>query len=126
MAEPRTVVFVCPHGAGKSRMAAAWFNVFAPRGWRATTAGLVPQATVSVHAPLLLDGTPAADVLDVAPPRPLSAVPEADLVVAIDCPDESIVASAVRWHLSNVEFDEAMSNELRARAVDLVASLKPA
>lgn len=28
----RTVVFVCLHGAGKSRIAAAWFNWVAPPG----------------------------------------------------------------------------------------------
>jgi protein-tyrosine-phosphatase len=27
-----TVLFVCPHGAGKSRVAAAWFNGSAPPG----------------------------------------------------------------------------------------------
>jgi protein-tyrosine-phosphatase len=26
----QTVLFVCPHGAGMSRIAAAWFNLVAP------------------------------------------------------------------------------------------------
>ena len=34
----RTILFVCPHGAGKSRMAAAIFNRLAPAGWQATSA----------------------------------------------------------------------------------------
>ncbi len=39
-ANPRTVLFVCPHGAGKSRIAAAWFNGAASAGWWATSAGV--------------------------------------------------------------------------------------
>lgn len=47
----RTVLYVCPHGAGKSRMAAAWFNCWAPPGWRATTAGISPQTEVCACTP---------------------------------------------------------------------------
>ncbi|MDQ3113978.1 MAG: hypothetical protein M3Q84_07760 [Actinomycetota bacterium] len=60
-----TVLFVCPHGAGKSRVAAAWFDGCASGGWRATTAGVVPQTAVSRHAPRLLAGTPVAHLLEV-------------------------------------------------------------
>jgi hypothetical protein len=81
------VVFVCPHGAGKSRIAAAWFNAAPPARCTATTAGVEPQPAVSVHAPRLLTGTPASHHLDHALPRPLALVPEPSLVVAIDCPD---------------------------------------
>ena len=42
MAAKRVVLFVCAHGAGKSRMAAALFNAAAPRGWWATSAGQEP------------------------------------------------------------------------------------
>jgi hypothetical protein len=46
----RMVVFVCPHGALKSRLAAALFNAGPPAGWQAASAGVVPQAAMSVHA----------------------------------------------------------------------------
>jgi hypothetical protein len=68
---PATVLFVCQHGAGKSRMAAAWFNTDPPPGWRATSAGVEPQTSVSLHAPRLLAGTVAEATLDrTRPSRP--------------------------------------------------------
>lgn len=118
-----TVLFVCPHGAGKSRIAAAWFNGSAPPGWRATTAGVSPQTEVSLHAPRLLAGTDVAHLLDTAPPRPLTAVPEATVVVAIDCPAESVDMPTVNWQLDNPDFDEAMVAELRQRAQNLARVL---
>ena len=120
--DARTVIFVCPHGAGKSRLAAAWFNGVAPPGWWATTAGVSPQSTVSVHAPRLLAGTRVAHLLDEAPPRPLSAVPTAQVVVAIDCAAGDL-PGAVRWQLANGQFDEAMNAEIRARAEELAGAV---
>lgn len=119
----RTVLFVCPHGAGKSRVAAAWFNGNAPPGWRATTAGVTPQATVSAHAPRLLAGTPVAELLDAEPPRQLSAVPDAHMVVSIDCLAGDIEGAAQSWHLVNTDFNDAMCDELRVRAQALALEL---
>ncbi|MBG0832317.1 hypothetical protein HS041_31930 [Planomonospora sp. ID67723] len=117
-----TVLFVCPHGAGKSRIAAAWFAGSAPPGWSASTAGLEPQHQVSLHAPRLLAGTEVEGLLDLRLPRPLSAVPGAAVVVAIDCPPGA-VAGAVEWHLQHTEFDEHLNAELRSRARSLAAEL---
>jgi hypothetical protein len=116
------VLFVCPHGAGKSRIAAAWFGAIAPAGWTATTAGIEPQASVSVHAPRLLAETPALAFLDQEMPRSLSAVPSAALIVAIDCP-VGAVPGAVAWELTHSEFSEELAAELRRRVLDLVGSL---
>ena len=121
----RTVVFVCPHGAGKSRIAAAWFNQATPPGWRATSAGLQPQAMVSVHAAQLLAGTPAAGLLDHSLPRPLAAVADPDLVVAIDCPPGAL-PSALDWTLANQDFDAALAAELRQHAEALARRLADA
>jgi hypothetical protein len=118
----RTVVFVCPHGAGKSRIAAAWFNRVAPPGWRATSAGIAPQATVSAHAPRLLAGTPVEGLLDRGLPRPLAAVADPDLVVTIDCPPGQ-VPGALAWALANQQFDAALAEELRQRAEALARTL---
>lgn len=117
-----TVLFVCPHGAGKSRIAAAWFNTNPAPGWVATTAGIAPQPAVSVHAPRLLAGTPAFAHLDHDIPRPLRAVPRPALVVAIDCPDPP-ATDARRWELTHGDFGPAMAQELRERAEDLVRDL---
>ena len=49
-AAPRTVLFVCAHGAYRSPLAAAFFNASAPDGWRAGSPGVEPQAAVSPAA----------------------------------------------------------------------------
>ena len=118
-----TVLFVCPHGAGKSRVAAAWFNGSAPPGWQATSAGVTPQETVSEHAPRLLAGTRVEQLLDTARPRELSAVPDPALVVAIDCPAGSVAGAAISWQLENGRFDDPMADELRVRAEALARSI---
>jgi hypothetical protein len=119
------VLFVCPHGAGKSRIAAAWFDALAPAGWTAATAGVEPQPSVSVHAPGLLADTPALAFLDREVPRPLSAVPDPALVVAIDCP-AGAVPDATGWELAHSEFGAELAAELRRRVVELVGSLDAA
>jgi hypothetical protein len=119
-----TVLFVCPHGAGKSRIAAAWFDALAPAGWAATSAGVWPQESASAQAPRLLAGTAAAAFLDSELPRPISAVPDPDLVVAIDCPAGAPPAGEV-WSLAHQAFGEPMVAELRSRVVELVRRLEP-
>jgi hypothetical protein len=116
MGADRIVLFVCAHGAGKSRMAAAFFNSAAPAGWSATTAGLEPQTEVSVHAPKLLAGMAAEAQLDHAAPRGIDAVSGPAVVVAIDCD----VAGAQRWDLGHAVFDDAMRDEIRVR-VDVLS-----
>src|SRR5262249_60581108 len=81
----RLVLFVCPHGAAKSRVAAAFFNRVAPPGWAATSAGLDPAPELSPTAGRLLAGTGAEAFLDLALPRPIAAVTALDRVVGIDC-----------------------------------------
>jgi protein-tyrosine-phosphatase len=120
----RTVLFVCPHGAGKSRIAAAWFDGLALPGWEATTAGVQPQTEVSVHAARLLADTPVLDLLDNEVPRPISAVARPDVVVAIDCPGTT--AADVRWSLTSQEFDDRMCAEIRDRVHALAATLPAA
>ena len=108
----RTVLFVCPHGAGMSRIAAAWFNLLAGADWYAASAGIEPQSEIGLNAPLLLAGTRAEQFLDREPPRPISSVREVERIVALCCD----VAGAERWDLSNREFTEAMHDEIRERA----------
>ena len=117
----RVVVFVCEHGASRSRMAAAWFMLAAPPGWRAASAALEPAPAVSPNAVRLLAGTVAERLLDHTAPVPLGAVPAAALLVAIDCE----VAGAARWDLSVAEPCAAMRDELAVRATTLARALSP-
>jgi protein-tyrosine-phosphatase len=110
--EKRTVLFVCPHGAAKSRMAAAFFNRIAPGTWQATSAGVTPQEAVSLNAIRLLRGGDAEAHLDLSPPQSVAAVHAPDRIVAIDC----AVPHAERWNLLHQAFEEPMRDELRSRA----------
>lgn len=114
----RVVTFVCLHGAGKSRVAAALFNVDPPPGWRADSAGLEPQGTASPHAARLLDGDPASAALDGSNPRGLGD--RTGLVVTIDC----AVSGASRWDLDEEWPAPAVITELRVLTQDLVAKLR--
>ena len=117
---PKTVLFVCPHGAGKSRIAAALFNAEAPSGWSATTAGIEPQSQVSVHAPRLLAGTSAESHLDIALPRPLTDVADPTRTIAIDCR----LDGAESWELQQAAFDDAMRGEIAGRVRALISRLE--
>jgi len=118
--EKRMVLFVCPHGAAKSRMAAAFFNRVAPEGWMALSAGVEPQETVGLNAIRLLKGTDAEALLDLAPPRPVAAVLSPDRIVAIDCD----VPNGERWDLLHREFEAPMREELRRRAEVLAREVR--
>lgn len=114
----RNVVFVCLHGAGKSRVAAALFNAAPPPGWRATSAGLRPQEAPSEHAHTMLTGHHASAFLDNDAPRPL-ARNEEDLVVGIDCEIEG----ARDWRLAHEWPDPQVRQDLQALVERLAAEL---
>jgi protein-tyrosine-phosphatase len=117
----RTVVFVCAHGAARSRIAAAWFNADPPPGWHATTAaGDHPSAQLNPHVAALLAGTSAARHLDRSQPRPLPAADGGDLLIAVDC----ALPGAHLWTLAADELDEAMRDELRDRVATLAETLR--
>lgn len=114
----RTVLFVCPHGAGKSRVAAALFDVAADGGWKASSAGLEPQEQVSEHAVSLLTDDAAAALLDRSAPREL-AHGSGDVIVAIDCE----VAGARQWRLTGSWPGQAVREELRCLTATLAGEL---
>lgn len=67
----RAVVFVCAHGAARSGIAAAWFNINPPAGWQATTAaGEEPAPALNQRAEQLLAGLSAHGHLDHSPTPP--------------------------------------------------------
>jgi protein-tyrosine-phosphatase len=116
----QVMLFVCPHGAGKSRMAAAFFERVAPPGWQATSAGIDPGPELSPTAARLLAGTDAESLLDPARPRAIDEIGNADRVVGIDC---APAGATDFWTLSNSEFDERMRDEIRALAQTLAEEL---
>ena len=113
----RTVLFVCEHGAFRSRIAAAYFNAAAPKGWRAVSAGRDPQAEVSARLEPLLAGTAAAEHLENGPPRGVDAV-RPDRVIAIDC----VLDGAERWVVEG-KVDQALRDEIADRTRSLAREL---
>jgi protein-tyrosine-phosphatase len=96
------VVFICPHGAAKSVVAAAHYQALAAaRGEAVSTAsyGIEPDPEVPQG---VVDGL-RQDGLAVAPDKPVApsaeALAHADLVVVIGCdlPDGMCAVPIVRW-----------------------------
>ncbi|HZM78905.1 MAG TPA: hypothetical protein VFC19_24515 [Candidatus Limnocylindrales bacterium] len=113
------VTFVCLHGAGKSRVAAALFNASAPPGWRATSAGLEPQAEPSpATAPMLAAEPAALAKLDHSNPRALED-DDGDVVIGIDCD----ISGAQHWRLVHQWPEAAVLDELRTLTADLISDL---
>ena len=124
MSQQRTVLFVCLHGMGMSRLAAAFFNSSAPAGWQAVSAGLEPGESLSPTAARLLAGTPAEPFLDHSAPRSIGSVPSAERVIAIRNPSIRFeVPGAEAWDLANGEFDAPMREEIRALTEQLAEQL---
>ena len=113
----RTMVFVCEHGAFRSRIAAAFFNAAAPTGWRAVSAGLDPQLTTSARLVPLLAGTSAAEHLETEVPRRAGDL-QADRVIAVDC----ALGETEQW-TTNAPSDEGLRDELASRVERLVLEL---
>jgi arsenate reductase (thioredoxin) len=113
----KKVVFVCQHGALRSRIAAAYFNAMAPPGWCAVSAGVTPQSEVSTRVDPLMAGSDAMAFVDREPPRHLAATPGARMI-AID----ANVPGAELWSTGGAsdESDERLRDEIHDRVRDLV------
>jgi arsenate reductase (thioredoxin) len=99
MGPARTILFLCPHNAAKSVLAAAYFDTMAiERGlpFRADSAGTEPdeQASPAVVAALHADGIDVADHR----PRRVTAedVASAYRVISLGCDVDSFGSSGVR------------------------------
>ncbi len=94
---PATVIFACVHNAGRSQMAAGWFNALADPGRaRAISAGSQPAERVH---PEVVDAMREAGVdLSGARPQPLTEtlVAGADLLVTMGCGDACPVVPGLR------------------------------
>jgi len=127
VSQQHTIVFVCLHGMGMSRLAAAIFNSSAAAGWQAVSVGLEPGDALSPTAARLLAGTPAEPFLDREAPRSIDSAPSADRVIAIRNPSIHFeVPGAETWDLTSAAFDEQMRAEIRTRVEQLADELADA
>lgn len=129
VASVKTVIFACVHNAGRSQMAAAFFNQLAdPAKARALSAGTAPGERVhpEVVAVMLEEG------LDLSAARPqkltTDLAAQAQLLITMGCGDECPYVPGVRrddWPLDDpkgqpVERVRAIRDEIRARVEALV------
>lgn len=124
-----TVLFACVHNAGRSQMAAAFFNVFAnPERARAVSAGTRPADrvhpdTVAVMKEAGIDLTDAATTM-LTP----EVAGRAQMLVTMGCGDECPYvpgATCEDWPLEDprgkpLEQIRAIRDEVRARVQSLI------
>jgi arsenate reductase len=119
-----TVLFACVHNAGRSQMAAAFFNALAdPAMARAVSAGTRPADRVN---PVVVEAMREAG-LDVSAATPqhltLDLAGDARWLITMGCGDECPVVPGVRredWPLADpanqpIEQVRAIRDEVRAR-----------
>jgi len=124
-----TVIFACIHNAGRSQMAAAWFNVLAdPAKARAISAGTDPGT--KVH-PEVLDVMREVGV-DLADRTPQKLTDDlgrgAQILITMGCGEQCPVVPGVRrddWPLEDpkgkpVARVREIRDDVRARVIDLL------
>ncbi|AGP40222.1 arsenate reductase ArsC [Sorangium cellulosum] len=124
------VLFACVHNAGRSQMAAAWFNALSdPEKARAVSAGTEPGPRVhpEVLAAMVEEGI---DLSAVKPQRLTDALTsQAALLVTMGCGEVCPVVPGLRredWPLEDpkgkpVERVREIRDEVRARVAELVS-----
>lgn len=126
----KKVVFACVHNAGRSQMAAAYFNALAdPTKARAVSAGTKPAE--QVH-PVVIAAMNEEGIEIVARPQRLTAelVADASLLVTMGCGDECPFVPGLRrddWPLADpkgqsVEVVRQVRDEVRGRVERLLVS----
>ena len=129
MAAVKTVVFACVHNAGRSQMAAAFFNAVAdPRKARAVSAGTAPGERV--HPEVVTVMREAGYDLSGAVPQKLTEALAADaqLLVTMGCGDECPYVPGLRtddWPLDDpkgkpIDDVRRIRDDIRARVAALV------
>ena len=126
----KTVIFACVHNAGRSQMAAAFFNLTAdPSKARAVSAGTAPGDRVH---PEVVDAMREVGV-DLSDARPQRLTPElatgAYMLVTMGCGDECpLVPGVIRddWPLDDpkgkpIEVVRSIRDDIRSRVQHLIA-----
>jgi arsenate reductase len=83
----KTVLFACVHNAGRSQMAAAWYNRLSPSG-QAISAGTAPGPRVHPEVVAVMQEV-GIDLSSIVPQQLSAALAQgADLLVTMGCGDE--------------------------------------
>lgn len=124
-----SILFLCTHNAGRSQMAAAFFNAQAdPAKARAVSAGTAPGERVHPEVVAVMQEAG----IDLAAARPRKLTPElaagAQLLITMGCGDECPFVPGLRrddWPLPDprghpVERVRAIRDDIRARVSALI------
>ncbi len=127
-----TVVFACVHNAGRSQMAAAWFNALAdPARARAVSAGTAPADRVHPEVVAVMKEV-GIDLSDETPKQLTEALArEAQLLVTMGCGDTCPYVPGLRtedWPLADpkgqpVDVVRGIRGDIEGRVRDLIARL---
>lgn len=108
----KTVLFLCVENSFRSQIAEAYFNKFAPKGWRAISAGLMPAKNVHPNAIKLMKEE-GIDISNKVPKLMEKEDQEKAEVVVIVCSDSCPIVSnkyVENWNLqdpANMSLEEA-------------------
>lgn len=126
----KTVIFACVHNAGRSQMAAAYFNTLVdPAKARAVSAGTRPGDRVHPEVVQVMEEE-GIDLRDVRPQKLTSELAAgAQLLITMGCGDECPYVPGLRrddWPLDDpkgqpIERVRAIRNDIRARVEALIA-----
>ena len=131
MSNKPSVLFVCIHNAGRSQMAAGWLRHLAGDAVEVRSAGSEPADHVNPSAVEAM----AEEGIDITAETPkiltTEAVKESDVVITMGCGDTCPIFPGKRyedWELDDpagkgVESVRPIRDEIRARILDLLASL---
>ena len=125
----KTVIFACVHNAGRSQMAAAFFNILAdPAKARALSAGTTPGDRVHPEVVAVMQ----EEGIDLSGARPqkltTGLAAEAQLLITMGCGDECPHVPGVRrddWPVDDpngqpIERVRAIRDDIRARVEALI------
>jgi arsenate reductase (thioredoxin) len=127
----RIVIFACVHNAGRSQMAAAFFNQAPPSGWKAVSAGTAPAQ--KVH-PVVAEAMREVGI-DLSGARPQKLTPElatsASRLVTMGCGESCPYIPGLPvedWKLDDpkgqpMELVREIRNDIRRRVAALQAAL---
>ncbi len=125
----KTVLFACVHNAGRSQMAAAWFNALADLQ-KATAASAGTKPAARVHPPVIVAMREVGIDLGGAIPKLLTPelARDAALLITMGCGDECPYVPGLEredWPLADpagkpIEDVRAIRDAIRARITELL------
>ena len=125
----KTVLFACVHNAGRSQMAAAWFNVLAdPTRARAISAGTDPGSRVHPEVVAVMSEV-GVDLRDAPTSRLTTEVAQrAQMLITMGCGDQCPVVPGLKredWPLEDpkgkpVDAVRVIRDDIRGRVQTLI------